>query len=744
VRDSSAVARVGFPRGLAVVFVVALGLRLIHVGQLGSAPFFHFRMGDAAIFDAWAREIAAGNWLGDEVFWYAPLYPYALGALYLVLGDGALGVRLVQAVLGAGSCVLLALAGARFVSRRAGVVAGVLLACYAPAIFFDALFQKPVLAGFFLCLVLWTMGSLDAAPQRLLRWPALGLALGCGGLTQENLLVLAAPLLLWVLVRHREHGRRRALFAALFVLGMALPLVPVALRNYVVGGEFHLTAANFGDNFYKGNNPEADGLYAPLAEGMGTPWVERRAATELAERALGRPLGPSEVSRYWTRRALDYVASDPADWLRLSARKLALAWNAAEAADTEDIGTHAEWSAVLRFAAPVLNFGTLAPLAACGMWLTWGERRRLWVLYLMLLTYTASVVMFYVFARYRYPLVPLLALFAGAGLSGLPALLRGRRGVAIAGCAVASLAVAVLCNWPMHVARPSAAVSHFNIGVELQAEGRVEPALQFYRDALWLWPSYPEALSNRGTALEALGRLDEAVESYRGALEVDPRHAAAHHNLGRALQKLGRLDPAVESLRAAVEIDPESLLYHVSLGTALKQQGHVDEAIREYRRALELDPERADARHNLGNALWALGRPDEAIVQYREALRFAPDSPWVNYGLGLAWALVTHPDPASRDPSEAVEIAERAARVTRRSDLAVLDALAAVYAAAGRLDNAVSTGREALELARSAGDSRAEVIEAWLRTIEAGGPVAGPQPPPAGVTEDPTPRPVTP
>jgi tetratricopeptide (TPR) repeat protein len=736
VRDRRSLAPFGFSGWLAVVFVIALGLRLVHLWQLSHAPFFHFKMGDAEVFDAWAREIAAGDWLGDEVFWYAPLYPYCLGVVYLLLGDGALGVLLVQAVLGAGSCVLVALAGARFVSQRAGLLAGLLLACYAPAIFFDALFQKPVLAGFLVCLVLWTMGRLDHAPQRTLSWLALGLALGCAALTQENLLVLAAPIVLWIVVRHRGQGRRRAGFAVLFVLGMALAIVPVALRNWVVGGEFHLTAANFGDNFYKGNNPEADGLYLPLAEGMGTPWVERRAATELAERALGRKLGPSEVSRYWTRRALEYIASDPGHWLRLSARKLALAWNAAEAADTEDLSTHAEWSLVLRTAAGVLHFGMLAPLAACGVWLTWPARRRLWVLYLMLAAYTASVVMFYVFARYRYPLVPLLALFAGAGLSALPALLRGRRPWAIVGCAVTALAVAGACNWPMRIAQPSAAVAHFNIGVKLQEEGRPEMAVAFYRDAVRRWPSYAEALTNLGTALEALGRLDEAVASYLDAVEVDPRHAPAQHNLGRALQKLGRLDEAVERLRAAVEIDPESPLYQVSLGTALKRQGHLEEAVRSYRRALELDPERADAHHNLGNALWELGRTDEAILEYRQACRMAPDSPWANYGLGLAWALATHPDPASRDSVEAVAIGERAAQVTRRSDPAVLDALARIYAAAGRFGDAVTTGREALERARAAGDPRAPLIEEHLRLLEAGRADVEPGPVPSGVTEE--------
>ena len=44
--------------------------------------------------------------------------------------------------------------------RRAGVVAGLMLALYAPAIFFDGLLQKSVLDVFFICLALWLIAGI--------------------------------------------------------------------------------------------------------------------------------------------------------------------------------------------------------------------------------------------------------------------------------------------------------------------------------------------------------------------------------------------------------------------------------------------------------------------------------------------------------------------------------------------------------------------------------------------------------
>src|SRR6476660_2755273 len=143
-----------FPSALVGVFAAALLVRLLHVWQIRRAPFFDVLIGDARGYDAWARRLAAGDWIGRDVFYQAPLYPYFLGVIYAVAGRSLLLVRLIQAVVGACSCVLLGVATRRFISPRAGLAAGLALALYAPAIFFDGLLQKSVLDLFFIALTL--------------------------------------------------------------------------------------------------------------------------------------------------------------------------------------------------------------------------------------------------------------------------------------------------------------------------------------------------------------------------------------------------------------------------------------------------------------------------------------------------------------------------------------------------------------------------------------------------------------
>ena len=148
------------------IFLLALTVRLIHVWQIRRSPFFDVLLGDAHGYDEWARRIAGGEWMGRDVFYQAPLYPYFLGVIYATIGHSLLAVRVIQAVIGAGSCALLALAGERFFrasppntersrSKSVGLIAGIGLAIYAPAIFFDGLLQKSVLDLFFLSLSLW-------------------------------------------------------------------------------------------------------------------------------------------------------------------------------------------------------------------------------------------------------------------------------------------------------------------------------------------------------------------------------------------------------------------------------------------------------------------------------------------------------------------------------------------------------------------------------------------------------------
>jgi tetratricopeptide (TPR) repeat protein len=600
-----------------IIAGVALSLRLLHVWQMHGSVFFSVLMGDSRGYDAWAREIAAGAWLGRDVFYQAPLYPYFLAAVYAVFGHDLLAVRVIQAVLGSVACVALGSAVHRLVSPRAGLVAGLMLACYPPAIFFDGLIQKSVLDVLFACLILAVIARLTTEGDDARAGAALGVVLGAFALTRENALLLAAIVLFWMWTRR---GLRAA---AVVAAGLAIVLVPVAARNYAVGGGFYLTTSQFGSNLYIGNNPQASGSYMSLRAGRGSPEFERLDATALAEQAAGQALTPAQVSSYWTNRTLAFITSDPGSWLRLLARKAWLLINATEIIDTEAQESHAEYSWPLGWLGPIWHFGVLLPLGVLGMAVLWRERRRLWIVYALTAAYAMSVVVFFVVARYRLPLVPFVALFAAAGMLAL-----GRRHVP---AMAAAAAIALAANWPLHSAASQQAITENNLGTALQEAGRIDDAIGRYQRALALDPAYTPALNNLGAALRAAGRTDEAIAAYAGALAQDPDRVGVLINLGNARMAQGRVGEAIESFRRALALAPQSPRAIDALANALYDAGTVALELGRHRDAaaaleesLRLRPESAPAHNNLGIALASQGRLHDAIPHWERAVQLEP------------------------------------------------------------------------------------------------------------------------
>jgi len=580
------------------IAVFALGVRAIHLWALRDSPLIDVLIGDALAYTTWAREIAAGDWLGREVFYQAPLYPYFLAVVHTAVGDGALAVRAVQITLGAVSCGLLAAAGWGFFGRRAGVAAGLLLAVYMPAIFADSTIQKSVLDLLGMSALLWILSGVAEQP-RPGRCVALGAVLAALVLSRENALVFAAVLAPWLLWRARSSGSRRFAPALLFLLGMTAVLGPVGLRNAYVGGGFHLTTSQLGPNFYIGNNPAADGTYGPLRAGRGDAKYEREDAKAIAEASLGRALSPAEVSRFFLDRAFDYIASRPADWLRLLGRKTALAFNAVELVDTEDPYTYAESSPVLRLTGVVFHFGVLAPIALFGVFCTWRDRSRLLPLYAMFVVFTASLIVFYVVGRYRLPLAPILILFAAAGVVDAPRFCRSEPSLRVAAAAATGVVAAVFCNWPFADVATMRSVTHYNLGNELAARERTDDAIEQYRTAIRLFGGNALATHNLGVMLARQGDLAGARAQFERALVLRPGYSDAHINLARMLQETGFPEEAIGHFEAGLRSVPPMPGVWFELGRAYADAGRPGSARACFEAVLRLDPTHEEARRAL-------------------------------------------------------------------------------------------------------------------------------------------------
>src|SRR5690349_4811470 len=68
---------------LVAILVGAAAFRVAYLLQYRTAsPFFDTPFFDSLTYDAWARRIAGGEWVGTEPFYFAPGYAYALAFVY--------------------------------------------------------------------------------------------------------------------------------------------------------------------------------------------------------------------------------------------------------------------------------------------------------------------------------------------------------------------------------------------------------------------------------------------------------------------------------------------------------------------------------------------------------------------------------------------------------------------------------------------------------------------------------------
>ncbi len=142
-------------------------------------------------------------------------------------------------------------------------------------------------------------------------------------------------------------------------------------------------------------------------------------------------------------------------------------------------------------------------------------------------------------------------------------------------------------------------------------------------------------LAQNGLALgyEKQGRLDAAIEHYREALRISPGFATARYNLGNVYLELGKIDGAIEQYRLVLKSNPETPYVLNNLGKALVAAGRIPEALQQLRRAVNLMPGNLAFCSNMGVAMVFNGELVAAEKVFKEILRLDPGHNMARQGL---------------------------------------------------------------------------------------------------------------
>lgn len=515
----------------AIVFVLALTLRLWFLHDLSQTPYGERLMIDAAAYDRHAAQIAEGNWAGDQVFYQSPLYPYFLGTLYTIFGRDFTAVRAAQCVLGSATCVLLFLLARRLFGAREGVISGLLAATYSTFIFQDNMLLKSVVIMFFVSLALLVL-SRTHRPFTTRSLFAGGLLYGIAICGRGNLLLALPFLLAWIAIRERV-GKPGIIPALVFLVGVFLAVAPVTIRNRVVGNDWVMTESDAGINLFVGNNPAATGIHTPPDNVRTVPEHEETDAKRLAERQTGRSLRPSEVSAFWVRKAIRFALDNPGREIALIARKFVLAWNWYEVPDNYNQYFFGRFSPLFRGFLPA--FQLLAPFAVLGFALSCRRWRETGAVLIYTFAYLFSLLVLYVTSRYRLPIAVGLIPLASFGLVSTWDTIRNRSTRRAATYGIAVLIVWLFTRTDQFgyygFAKQDTEIATFyaQLGDFTRAEEHFQLAIGEGAASGSLHLVY----LNQGILFAKSGRIEEAADAFRRALRVEPDFYPARAELER-------------------------------------------------------------------------------------------------------------------------------------------------------------------------------------------------------------------
>ena len=581
------------------VFAAVLLVRLFVLGRLAGSAFLLPTRGDMHFYDDWAQKVVGGQLTDHHAFYGLPGYAYLLAGLYKLCGYGPYVPELLQALLDAGTALLLykiSVALAPQPNGRRGQIAGLMAAAAwafcVPAQTYAAVLMPTAWFIFVFWFILWRIIKSQSAPDW---WEALllGLLVGLTATAIATILFLI-PLLVCAIglkpaIPARSHFR--IVGCALVLLGIAIGTSPCWLHNYFIARDRVFLSAHSGINFWIGNNPDANG-YPRFPPGLRAGQAAMlQDSIDVAESVAGHPLKRGEVSQYWSAKARDYIADHPLAWLRLLGLKLRNFWSAFQYDDLSIITNMREQGVTF----PGIYFGLLAALALPAMILTWNTARLgRWITGAIFLQMLALLPVFTT-ERYRLPIVPGLAVFAAFGLVTLFSNLAAGNVRPVLSYAMLLMVSTLFVSWPQR-GLSLWALDAYNSGWQALESGNLSLAERKLELARAYVPDNAETNFALGNLKLAQNDTSAASSLYLTTLRLDPRHRGAINNLGVLALENGQPEVAEQRFREALAIDGRNPKTHFLLAKTLIAKGQNGNARAEIDRAISLAPNQIDFR----------------------------------------------------------------------------------------------------------------------------------------------------
>ena len=398
--------------GWVILPAIALVIRLAYVATLPPTIVVTFEA-DPITYDQIATNILRGKGFSGASFYYPPgtdvltsfwdpLYPYFLAAVYAVCGHSIPAVRIVQALIGAGSVAMAWHIGRRLAGPTPGLLTAAILAGYPFLLYYTGQLLTETL---FIGLILATVSAgIEAMRTGRVRWfVTLGVAGGLAAMGRAEAFAFTLAYVPWCawFARPSMGARQRRWVLALAVgwLAAAATLAPWTIRNAVTFGRPIITTTKLGYNLYKYYHPEM------------TPDQTVRVVPFPDLIGLDEPARADVMQRLGTGFMLD----DPARTARFMAAKFLLLFKLTPSND-----------ATRGYAlVSLLSFGLLLPFMAVGAALAIWRGPTWWPVAGYVAFSVASKTAVFAGIRLRMQVEPFLVLFAALAITTLARAMMG-------------------------------------------------------------------------------------------------------------------------------------------------------------------------------------------------------------------------------------------------------------------------------------------------------------------------------
>jgi len=570
---------------------------------------------DALYHHLWAKQIADGNILGGGPYFRAPFYPYFLGLIYSIFGANFTLVYLFQHIIGVLAVPLVFMISRNYFPPAAAIIAALLTAVNGILIYFESQLLLDFLTVIlFLVFIYFLTTAQKSGKSRFFLFA--GLIAGLFAIARPNILAVMPLVCIWIFMIVPDI-KVKIKNSLLLIIGTLIFVLPVTLRNIVVGDDAVLIASQGGINFYIGNNERADG-YTALLPGFGHTWQYSDADYEAASNLGKKPgtIKPSEVSSYYYNKSAKYILSSPGHFIKLLIKKFYLFWNRYEISNNNNIYFLTNYIGLSFY--PLFLFAVISPLGLIGSVLCFFKGRRFWIFPILIFGYMATVIMFFITARFRLPLAPVLSIMAAYAIYEIYRAIANKR-YRYSVVLLVSVLIAVVFTWTNFYGHhdSSTAMANYSLGNMFLKKGDYNSARQQYQTASEQAPCVPNAHLNLGVI--AFYESDTAAARYEFENEIEycGPSAKAYNNLSMLARLKGDYNRAYAIADTAISYFPnfkEGFINRITAAFALADTNVIETAVSGF---VDTFPEDIAARYYLGRFLVLTGKPLKAEKEFR-------------------------------------------------------------------------------------------------------------------------------